>query len=457
MYKFKSPDLTLDQVKTLYTSFKTNEYSNYLDLWSYYKGQNKDIINKSVLGVKEKELSKIPVPYARKIINTVVGYMYHSKAVTYSYVNDKEKTIFQDINDANDENVLIGELGKKSSIYGVAYEIIYANIDKDINLRLHVPDSIEIIPFYDYSIDPKLLGYLRWIQVGEEVNIDMYTETTIRHFVIDKDSKFTESASDPNVLNVVPLSVYKNNFEQTGDFECVLKLIEAYDNLISSCNDELKRWALAYLLAFGIKFEKEQIEQMKENRAISGMDKNTDDVRFLTKPVDAQFITTMKDWLREEINLQTHVPDFLKLRTGEASSGASIDRLLYDFEFICAVKESYFRKGLYNRLELIGSIKNIADPKKLVTIKFERNKPSDSTINAQLFNQYYGKLSDVTVIKNFATFVEDPEAEINAAQEEKQGRLEAYSDFAFGNKGDSASGDSEGDSGKPEKKPVFVA
>jgi SPP1 family phage portal protein len=464
IYKFEDNNLSMDQVQKLYEAFKADDFVRFIDIESYYRGRNKDILNKSILGIKEAELSRIPVPYARKIINTVVGYMYHSNAIDYSFEdgNDETKQVIQDIFDANDEDVLIGEIGKMASIYGIGYEMIY--LDTDASVRLCCPETIEIIPFFNYDIEPKLLGFLRWITQGDNILIDCYTQTEVKHFIIDKDKKISTNGIDPNLLDIIPLNIYKNNKEQFGDYEFVLKLIEAYDNLVSSCNDELKRWALAYLVLFGFKMTSEQIENIKTNRSFMGLDKNTEDVKFLTKDINTQFIIAFKDWLREEINLQTHVPDFLKLRTGEASSGASIDRLLYDFEFLCAVKEAYFRKGIYSRLEAIAQIEGLPEGiKSIVTVTFSRNKPSDSQLNSTLFNAYWGKLSDETVITNFAPFVDDPVAELETAQEEKQGRLEAYSSFAFGKgNGDSSAGDSSDDSASDstsmiKKKPVFVA
>jgi SPP1 family phage portal protein len=419
-------ELGPDKIKKIYDDFRLTDYARYCRLELYAMGQNPAILSKVVLGVKDADLSKIPVSYARKIITTIAGYMFKPDSITYSFDEAVDQEYITDLYSENDEGMHNAEMGRRVSIYGTSYEMLY--LDKDANLRLYAPDVWEVIPIYNYDLEPTLIAFIRWYMSGKYVKLDIYTDTLIDHYSIDtedKNPKSLLSGSDPNLLDFIPLNIFKNNNEMMGDFENVLKLIDAYDNLLSSCNDELIKWAISYLLLAGCKLEDTQIEQMKATRTISGLD-SKDSISWLTKDINTEFLKFMRDALREEIQLLTHVPDFVKLRSGESQSGASLDRLLFDFEFLCATKESFFKKALYNRFSLIDLNYDIGDNfKSNIKITFNRNKPSDSLVNSQLFNAYWTKLSNKTVIENFAPFVEDPEQEMIDKAEEDAGMMDA--------------------------------
>lgn len=427
MFKINSVDeLTADKVKKIYDQFIADDYTRLVMLEKYSKGRNPRILRKSVLGIKDADLSKIPVSYGRKIVTTVSGYMYKPGNITYSFSEGVNQDLITQIYSDNDEDMHNSELGRKVSMFGIGYEMFF--LDADQNLKLFIPDVMDIIPLYDYSLEPILLAFIRWYQIGTVIKFEIYTKTNNKNYEMDtedKNRRVKTLAETPNLLDFVPLNVFINNTDLMGDFENVLELIDAYDNLLSSCNDELVKWAISYLLISGAKLGKEQIEQMKATRTLSNLDAK-DSVGWLTKDINTSFLTFMRDALREEIQLLTHVPDFVKLRSGDAQSGASLDRLLFDFEFLCSTKESFFKKALYNRLTLIDQFEDIGDDfKDNIEINFNRNKPSDSTLNADLFNKYWGKLSNFTVIKNFATFVEDPEQEMIDKAEEDAGMMDA--------------------------------
>jgi SPP1 family phage portal protein len=88
----------------------------------------------------------------------------------------------------------------------------------------------------------------------------------------------------------------------------------------------------------------------------------------------------MSDFIRDQIHVQSHVPDF----TGEKMSGASgiaIQRLLFDFENVVSSAEADFDTGLMERIRLItllyGKAGRMVGTPDMVSISHKRNVPLD--------------------------------------------------------------------------------
>jgi SPP1 family phage portal protein len=196
---------------------------------------------------------------------------------------------------------------------------------------------------------------------------------------------------------------------------------------MSDSMNEFDRFAWAYLIFKGYQPPSEMEARDIKRKKIFGVDADGA-VQFLTKDINSDFIKFMAEWIRKEIHKQTHVPDFLDAgKTGDSLSGVAIDKLLYDFEFVAATKEALFKDGLYQRIQLINNVMGQGravfglddSPAGLVDITFNRNKPSNYIENADLAQKYTGILSQQTIIKEFAPFVDsvDDEMELIAGEQ----------------------------------------
>lgn len=86
----------------------------------------------------------------------------------------------------------------------------------------------------------------------------------------------------------------------------------------------------------------------------------------------------MNDLLREQIHVQSHVPDFTSDKMAGAS-GIAIQRLLFDFENVVSSAEADFDVGLNERIALISIIYKLTNkidgtPDEIV-ITHKRNVP----------------------------------------------------------------------------------
>ncbi|MEN6623940.1 MAG: phage portal protein, partial [Smithella sp.] len=101
-------------------------------------------------------------------------------------------------------------------------------------------------------------------------------------------------------------------------------------------------------------------------------------IKFLTKDIPYEFIKFMTDLLREQIHIQSHVPDFTSDKMAGAS-GIAIQRLLFDFENVVSSAEADFDVGLNERIDLISTIyalTNVAQGSSSeIVITHKRNVP----------------------------------------------------------------------------------
>ena len=393
----------------------------YKDNLEYYKGNNQYIINR--LQARDVKSGVITISYARKIIQTVVGYMYQPGLITYTTENEKYGAVLEDIFKFNHEPIETSQLGKQTSVQGIGFEIHYVD-SKEAVPRFSKAPAAQMIPIWDYSIEPELIACMRHYMRGDDKHVYIYYPDEIEHWIKKESASTYElDGAEAHFYKQVPIVVYQNNEEMIGDFESVRDLIDAYDVLMTDSMNEFSRFCFAYLVMRGYSMSSEEADNLRDIRAFMGLDENAQ-IDFLTKEIPHEYIKFMSEWIKDEIHKQSHVPNFLESKTGDQLSGVAISKALYDFEFVAATKEAYFRKGLEKRIELINEISTIQDKETdAVDIVMSRNEPGRDMENAEIFEKLDGRISRKTLIEEFADFVENADEELEQLDAEEKARM----------------------------------
>ena len=402
----------------------------------YAKGNNPAILQRLVpSGAPD---NKIPVSYARRMINIITSYMYKPGSVQYASENQPYLDKLLEIFDANKEDLETEQIGRQTSIHGVGYEMFYIEgvgktetlIDKKPGYTGTIPRFTKIpvdstIAIYNFDIIPQLIAFIRFYTIEQE-------ET--EHIWVYYEKEFVEYLRKANAQGLpigqqglhgfdrVPLVVYENNEDLIGDFSCVLPLIDAYDVLMSDSLNEFDRFAWAYLIMRGFSLSKDDAEQIKHKRAFALLGEK-DTVEFLTKEINHEFIQFMSEWIRDEIHKQSGIPNLEDFKFGASVSGETLSKFIYMMELFTDPKESYFMNGLKQRLEIVSVYANLGDPTD-IEITMNRNVPDKSMEQAELMEKYAGHISEKTLIEQFADFVDDAEAEMEQLKAEKEESLD---------------------------------
>ena len=386
----------------------------------YYTGDNPEI-QRSSRGVNRQP---VIIPYGRKIINTVTGYMFKSGYIGYSTENEDYKAFIDDVFYQNDEDELTSELGKNCSINGVAYELHYLNADENgsVSLRFTEVPVMEMLAIYGEELTSEgMKAAIRYYCVDDTRYVDIYYPDAVVSYRSTEAGNLSFIDEVPHEYGMVPVVEYINNEEQIGDFTPVIKLIDAYDILISDAVSEIEKLADAYLVLVNMSMSEDDARNLKRKRILELAEGGK--AEFLTKNISPELLKFMRDWIKEEIHSQSHIPDMSDDHFAGQQSGVAIRYKMNDLENICSTKEIYFRKGLYRRLELIDRVSGILGADSgiaaEVQITFTRNIPMNYLEIAQIVQHLRGNVSLQTLLEQVVPFVTSAQEEIDKLKEEE--------------------------------------
>ena len=392
-----------------------------LKLENYYNAKN-EILSRTMRDTT-KPNNKIANSYASYITDTLVGY-FVGKPISYSGNDTNVLNELQMIFEYNDEADENAELAKNASIYGVAYELLYMNENV---VRFKSLDPKECIPIFDDTLDNNLLAFIRYYDNYDVVQdktitiIEVITDKeTVRYSTTSTLGNLTFIESYPHYFGMVPIAIYKNNEEESGDFEQVISLIDAYDKLESDSLNDFEYFVDAYLALYGFTAEPEDIAQMKENRVLL-MDEGTSS-EWLIKDTSDNNIENIKNRIDADIHKFAKCPNLADKEFASNASGVAIKFKLLGTENKVAIKERKFKRGLQQRLELLANIKGVLANGfdwRSIDIIFTRNIPANDTDIANMVNTLSGIVSEETLLAQIP-FVEDVAGEIERLDKEKE-------------------------------------
>lgn len=414
--------LTPAIIKKLIDLHRQQEVPRLVKLENYYQAKN-DILNR-VMADTTKPNNKIANPYASYITDTLTGY-FMGEPITYSSLDTKvleTLNLIFEYNDEADENV---ELARAASIYGVAYEMLY--VDEDGAVRFKRLDSKECIPIYDDTIENELLYFIRYYKEYDIVNdknflyIEVIDKTkTTRYKANELGGDMVVFEEIPHYFGLVPIAIYKNNEDESGDFEHVISLIDAYDKLESDSLNDFEYFCDAYLKLSGLDADADDIAKMKENRVLL-MDKDSD-AEWLIKDEQDGTIENMKIRVDRDIYRFSKCPNLSDENFAANASGVAIKYKLVGTENLVAVKERKFKRGLQRRLELLSVVQGIKLESfdwRAIDIIFTRNLPSNDVEIASMVSQLSNIVSTETLLGQIP-FVTDVQAEMKRLEKEKE-------------------------------------
>lgn len=369
-----------------------------------------------------KPNNKIANAYASYITDTLVGY-FIGEPITYTANDDvllQDLNMILEYNDEADENA---ELAKNASIYGVAYEMLYLS-EEDKMIRFKSLNPKEVIPIFDKTVEQKLLAVMRYYEDYDYIEDNTYTivevidATRVRRYKLNTGLSLLEEY--PHYFSMVPVAIFKNNEEESGDFERVISLIDAYDKMQSDSLNDFEYFVDAYLALYGFTADSEDVAQMKENRVLL-MDEGTS-AEWLVKQINDAYVENMKNRLDKDIHKFAKCPNMSDQEFASNASGIAIKFKLLGTENLVSIKERKFKRGLQQRFELMSMINNVLREGfdwRAININFTRNIPSNNTEIANMVNTLKDIVSEQTLLAQIP-FVDDVQTELEKLKQERE-------------------------------------
>jgi SPP1 family phage portal protein len=300
-----------------------------------------------------------------------------------------------------------------------------------------------VVLVYDDTIEEELLYAIRYYKCTDILTdtdyymVEVYSRTEVITYKSNENiSNLTEQSRVPHYYGLVPVSVFYNNEEEIGDFEPVISLIDAYDQMESDSLNDFEYFVDAYLALTGLQADSDDIAAMKENRVIL-LDEDSD-AKWLIKDTNDSNIENVKNRIDMDIHKFSKVPNLSDESFSGNASGVAIKYKTMPMENIVSIKERKFKKGLQRRIELLFNILSLKGGSnydwRAINITFTRNLPTNESEVATMVSTLDGIVSDETLLAQIP-FVENVQDEIERLKEQKQEAVDAFynQDFTSGN------------------------
>ncbi len=414
--------LNENDIKRIYSENKMS-LERYKLLDDQYIGKHK--ILEKVKSSNNDPNNRLVNNFCKYITDAVTGYFIGEPVVYSSASEDKEflekiTNVFE-YNDEQDENA---ELAKKSSIHGSVFELLYT--DEDANIRFSKVPANQGILIKDAALEDGYLGFIRSLHYLDKnkqmyILVEFYTSTEVWYFKGKGEGSLQLVSIMDHYWQDVPVVEYQNNAERLGDFEGIVSLNDAYNNVQSNTsnlfqyNDE----ALMKISKLG-EVTTDDIREMKEKGAVILDDGG--DVSWMLKEINDTAIENYKKRLIQDMHLFSGIPNMTDASFGGNLSGVAISYKMWSMDQIVKIKERKFKKGIQRRIELITNIFALFGytyDYRDINITFKRNAPQNDLENAQIATMLQGMLSQYSVLSRI-NGIENPQDEIDRIKQENE-------------------------------------
>ena len=343
--------------------------------------------------------NRLAHPYAHYITTIATGYLIGQPV---SYATTADGDMLQRIQDAfrrGSEAAENTQISRDQSIYGKGVE--YVHVDDGENPMPHTtaisPMNAFVVYSDTYETEP-LFGvyYLpkrRADGADDGWRVWVMTESVIAQYHASAPDAIPERMEIvPHFFGGVPIVEYWNNESETGDFEGVLRLIDAYDVLQSDRVNDKEQFVDRLLVLTGAVLETDDkgrtpMQQLKEDHALQLPDSQSK-AEYLVSEMDENSVEVLRGALVEDIHKLSLVPDMSDESFAANASGVAMRYKLLGFEQLIRVKEQWFAEGLRQRLKLFIHFLELRGAPALdvadINITFTHALPANLSENAQI-------------------------------------------------------------------------
>ena len=430
VYYNVDPDNLKKAVKDVLAKHK-NSKDKVLGLYNRWNQEQLQIQNRE-LPDKDKPNNVLAHDFRGYIVRQLIGYLF-GNPVLYQVDKrgydeskyDQLQTALSDFITLNMMDDLDSELGKLTSIAGYAGRLMYINTDAKVRLINVNPWQCVFIMFRG-----KITHAIRYIEEKDEKNnvttyAEIYDDKEV-NFFIGKDQNFVpdpNEKSGPHLLKNIPLILFKNNEEETGDFEKAEDLINAYDKMQSDAVNEVETFANAYMSFKDVTVDAEVIKKMRQTGGIEIGENG--EVKFITKDINDSFFRNNKKDVSEDIHKFTDSVDMGDEKfSGGAQTGESRKWKLLALENKAGMKVRKMSKGLRYQYRVLCGVWELKSNIKMnyldIFWKFKRNLPIDLLYIADYIQKVKGAHSMRTLLEQ-VPYIDDVDYELSllAAEEEE--------------------------------------
>ena len=412
----------------------TQERQRLKKLKKYYLGEHA-ILNHERRN-KNAPNFKTVANHAKDIADTATGY-FMGNAVKYNNTADGDIESLLVAFDGAEIDQVDTQNALNMSIYGRAYEYIYAKEGlTELDSTSIDPENVFLV--YDDSIERRILFAVYYYEIKDDskdatkYQAEVFTQNLHYHIVLrDSSTGITQNEQvEPHNLGQVPIIEYRNNHFAIGDYEQQISLIDAYNSLMGNRVNDKEQAVESILVLYGAQLA-DNLEDAREAMRIlaeEGLLELPTDAKadFLKNALDENATEILRKSLKEDIYTFSHVPNLTDENFAGNSSGVAMEFKLLGLEMITKTKEANYKRGIRQRIAIFAhylGMQQIALEAHSIVPQFSRGLPKNLLELSQVINNLEGKVSLRQLI-SLLPFVEDPDAELEELEEEKEKNME---------------------------------
>lgn len=412
----------------------TQERQRLKKLKSYYMGEH--AILKHERRNKNAPNFKTVANHAKDIADTATGY-FMGNAIKYNNTAEGDLEPLLVAFDGAEIDQVDAQNALNMSIYGRAYEYIYAKEGlTELDSTSVDPENVFLV--YDDSIERKALFAVYYYEIKDDTKdatkyqAEVFTQNLHYHIVLrDSSTGTTQNEQvEPHNLGQVPIIEYRNNHFAIGDYEQQISLIDAYNSLMGNRVNDKEQAVESILVLYGAQLA-DNLEDAREAMSIlaeEGLLELPTDAKadFLKNALDENATEILRKALKEDIYTFSHVPNLTDENFAGNSSGVAMEFKLLGLEMITKTKEANYKRGIRQRISIFAhylGMQQIALEAHSIVPQFSRGLPKNLLELSQVINNLEGKVSLRQLI-SLLPFVEDPDAELEELEEEKEKNME---------------------------------
>ena len=442
-------DITPSEILKKITKFELRDWRRMNRLYEYYIGHaripedNDKLQGQGADKAAGRPNNHLYTNFAKNIVTNTTGY-FMGTPVTYNCEDASLSDKINEIIDYNDDAFVNTRIAEHLSIFGRAAELLYLEAIGDTTIpRYAAINPMQLVYETTGDINDDLTLAIRWYDVFDDDDqrtrhIEVYDSAEIAYYVqnngagplIPEIPPGRRSEVEPHYFGEVPINIYHNNDNDSGDYEDVISLIDAYNTMQSESVNDYQAFADAVMVVKNMRVDDEMADTLQGKRLIETFDDG--DVSYLVKQVNDAYVENIKTRIQKDIYLASNTVNMSSEEFSGTLSGVAIQRRMLNFENRVATTERYFKKGLQRRFELICNFLNISgsyDYMDIVPV-FKRNVPADITEITTEVTQLDGIVSRRTLLAQIP-FVEDVDAEMEQLAKEQEERMQ-YNVGMFG-------------------------
>lgn len=418
----------------------TQERSHLQELKKYYLGEHA-ILNHTRRNQNAPNYKTV-ANHAKDIADTSTGY-FMGNPIKYNNTAESDLEPLLVAFDGAEIDQVDAQNALSMAIYGRAYEYIYAKEGlTELDSTSVDPENVFLV--YDDSIERKALFAVYYYEIKDDTKdatkyqAEVFTQNLHYHIVLRDSSMGTtrNEQVEPHNLGQIPIIEYRNNHFAIGDYEQQISLIDAYNSLMGNRVNDKEQAVESILVLYGAQLA-DNPEDAKEAMKILAeeglLELQGDGARaeFLKNTLDENATEILRKALKEDIYTFSHVPNLTDENFAGNSSGVAMEFKLLGLEMITKTKEANYKRGLRQRIAIFAhylGMQQIALEADSIVPQFSRGLPKNLLELSQIINNLEGKVSLRQLI-SLLPFVEDPDAELEELEEEKEKNMDRVSFF----------------------------